>query len=588
MEVLFMSRNHAVTSFAVLLVFSLFLSFALFSGCEKTTEKIVTEVVYDTVTVTETVHDTILLQIIAVDAVNGPDSIAQGGSVELTVDVTASPLAGELSYDWFATAGSFEVAEGDTVTWKAPDDPGAYTVSVHVTDGTYIGIGSRAIGVGMYAPTVTPYYVGGPSCSCHGSVVTAWEGTGHASAWATLQESGMAASYCNPCHTVQDPTPTPGNSGYDDAPIAKFVNVQCENCHGPASDHLAGTGTPVVSYDVMTCGKCHEGEHHPYLTEWEQSPHAFDLTAYIAEFGGSQSCWGCHEGVAASIRLSGDLSSFYRSGAIASRPDTTEVPFGQINCQTCHDSHSADNVGQLRTVADVHLVTTNGESPVISEGGAGKLCMHCHHARNGQESGVPNGASHFGPHSSPQADILAARTGYLDVAPGGFNWAGPSHLYIENSCKTCHLSTAEYGGPNNPAVTGHTFMPTTAACQYCHGTISSFRDIPAADDFDGDGEIEGLQNEVDGLAELLVEALVSSGLDTTGGLEAALGDTSISTLVQREAGWNLVLIESDASHGVHNPDYVVQLLQQSYLHLTGSLPKNTYAVEGENAVVRNW
>lgn len=583
-----MNGHRAVKGFAVLLVFSLFLSFALFSGCEKTTEKIVTEYVYDTLTVT--VHDTVLLEIIAVDAVNAnPDSIAQGGSVELTVDVTASPMAGDLSYAWFATAGSFDVTEGDTVTWKAPDDPGAYTVSVHVTDGTYIGVGSRPIGVGMYAPTVTPYYAGGPSCACHSAVVTAWQGTGHASAWATLQASGGAAPYCNPCHTVGYEG-DPGNSGYDEAPITKFENVQCENCHGPASDHLAGTGSPVVSYDVMTCGKCHEGEHHPYLTEWEQSLHAFDLAAAKAEFGDSPNCWGCHEGVAAAVRLSGDLSAFYGSGAVSSRPDTTEVPFGQITCQTCHDSHSDENIGQLRTVADVVLVTSNGETPIIAEGGSGKLCMQCHHARRGHETQVPNGRSRFGPHSSPQGDMLAAKSGYLNVASAGFNWAGASHLYVQNSCKTCHLNRVEYVSSSSPAVTGHTFMPTTAACQNCHGTINSFRDIPAADDFDGDGNFEGLQDEVDGLIELVVEALVADGLDTLtyGGIEGAFSSDTSSTLKQREAGWNLILVESDASHGVHNPDYAVQLLQQSYVHLTGSLPKNTYAIEGENAVVRNW
>lgn len=580
-----MSGNHHFKSFAILIVVSFFLSIAFFGGCEKEVEKIVTKVVRDTVTVTE--RDTVILQIIAVDAINAnPDSIAQGGSVELTVDVTASPLAGDLSYAWFATAGSFDVAEGDTVTWKAPDDPGAYTVSVHVTDGTYIGIGSRAIGVGMYAPTVTPYYVGGPSCACHSSVVTAWQGTAHAHAWATLQESDHAASYCNPCHTVGYEG-TAGNSGYDEAPIAKFENVQCENCHGPASDHLTGGGME-VSYDAMNCGKCHEGEHHPYYGEWEQSPHNFEVGAeWKAEFG--TSCWGCHEGVAGAKRLSGDLSNFYASGTVSSRPDTTEVPVGPINCQTCHDSHSSDNVGQLRTTADVKLVTSNGESPVITAGGAGKLCMQCHHARRGHESNVPSGRSHFGPHSSPQADVLAAKSGYLNVAPAGFNWAGPSHLNIENSCKTCHLNTAEYGGPNNPAVTGHTFMPTPDACQYCHGTITDFREIPAADDFDGDNVVEGLQDEVDGLAELLIEALVANGLDTTGvGLETALGDTNRSTLLQREVGWNLVLVESDASHGVHNPDYAIQLLQQSYLYLTGTLPKNMAVVEGDNRVVMNW
>lgn len=582
-----MSGHNTIKSFAVLVVLSLFLSIAFFSGCEKEVEKIVTKVVRDTVTVTE--RDTLILQIIAVDAINAnPDSIAQGGSVQLTVDVTASPLAGDLTYAWFATAGSFNVTEGDTVIWKAPDDPGAYTVSVHVTDGTYIGIGSRAIGVGMYAPTVSPYYVGGPSCACHSSVVTAWQETAHAHAWASLQESGHAASYCNPCHTVGYEGPA-GNSGYDEAPIAKFENVQCENCHGPASDHLTGGGME-VSYDAMNCGKCHEGTHHPYYSEWQESAHAFDVEAAKAEF--SASCWGCHEGVASAIRLAGDLSNFYSGGAISSRPDTSVVGYTQITCQVCHDSHSDENLGQVRTVADIKLVTANGESPTISAGGTGKLCMQCHHARRSPDNqvvvGNPSRPASFGPHESPQGDMLAAKSGYHGVAPTGFNWAGPSHLLVQNSCKTCHLNMVEWS-PSGPAVTGHKFEPTTLACQNCHGVINSFAEIPAADDFDGDGTVEGLQQEVSGLMELLTVALVANGLDTTGvGLVTALGDSSISTPLQREAGYNLIFVEADASHGVHNPDYAVQLLQQSYRHLTGTLPKNMAVVEGDNRVVMNW
>ncbi|OGB60396.1 MAG: hypothetical protein A2Y94_08365 [Caldithrix sp. RBG_13_44_9] len=576
-----MNGHHAVKSFAVLLVFSLFLSFALFSGCEKTTEKIVTEYVYDTVEV-----PIVMITIEGIDA--DPDSITQGGTITLTVNVTKESSVGDLTFSWTAEDGELHETEGDTVTWTSPDEEGAYKIEVTATDGEYAGVGNRVIGVGMYAPTVQPYYVGGngAGCSggtCHGTTVDAWAQTAHAHAWATLQESGHPASYCNPCHTVGYEG-DPGNSGYDEAPIAKFENVQCENCHGPASDHPNSVS---VSYDVMNCGKCHEGEHHPYLSEWEQSAHAFDVEAAKAEF--SASCWGCHEGVAAAVRLSGDLSAFYGSGAVSSRPDTTEVPFGQITCQSCHDSHSADNVGQLRTVADVLLVSEGGVSPVITEGGSGKLCMQCHHARRGWESNVPNGRSHFGPHSSPQGDMIAAKSGYLNVAASGFNWAGPSHLYVQNSCKTCHLNTLEYGtGPGGAASTGHMFLPTTAACTNCHGVINNFREIPAAGDFDGNGTVEGLQDEVDGLIELCIEALVASGLDTTGGLEAPFESDTTSTLQQREVGWNVIFVESDASHGVHNPDYAVQLLQQSYLYLTGSLPKNADIIETDQSAVRNW
>jgi hypothetical protein len=582
-------KSHHVLSFLML---AFFLSFTLFTACEKEVEKIV-EVpveVRDTITVT----DTVILDIIIVDTINAsPNNITQGQTVQMTVQTTLDPAAGtNLTYAWSADEGTIDHADSDTINWKAPDSDGAYAVRVTVSDGVYAGTGERMMGVGMYAPTVTPHFVGDVrnGCGCHQSTVDAWALTGHGDAWAGLQESGHPQAFCEPCHSVQDTVPVPGNSGYDDAPIAIFHDVQCENCHGPASEHPA---FDYEVYDMNTCGKCHDGTHHPYKTEWLMSPHNFDPLTSSHGAATRSSCEGCHEGVAAAIRLSGDVSQFYGSGAVG-RPDTTEQAFRGIVCQACHDPHSGDNPGQMRTVDDVPLTTANGESPVIMDGGVGKLCMHCHHARRGPESQIQNGYAHFGPHANPQADMMAGKSAYHGVAPG-FEWATPSHLLVQNSCKTCHLPTAEYGaGPGGAAATGHEFIAKVEACEPCHGVILSFRDIPASGDFDGNGMIEGLQDEVEGLMNLLETALVDSfaamgiTIPDTDSLLSALGDTTVSTVEMRESGYNFAFVHDDKSLGIHNPDYAVQLLQQSYLYFTGTLPTNAAIVRQNNMVVQNW
>ncbi|RMH79674.1 MAG: hypothetical protein D6681_19015 [Calditrichaeota bacterium] len=582
-------RWHSSIKTCVGFLMAVLVSLGLFPGCE--TEKEVVK------TVEVVVHDTVFVEIISVDTIFAtPDSITEGGSIRLTARVTTATDLDSLTFYWFADAGSFDTNQGDTVTWRAPDDPGVYTVSVHVTGGDYIGVGKRHIGVGMYVPTTTPYYLGAATCqSCHADKHQEWAETGHAHAWQTLQESGHAQEYCFPCHSVgYEPEPFTGNSGYDEAPVARFVNVQCENCHGPGSEHISGQvpdPTQIqVDWTVQVCGKCHQGEHHPYVEEWENSPHNFDPSFFATQ---NPFCQGCHEGVAAAVRLSGDLSSFYGGGVIADRPDTSEVPLLPVGCQTCHDPHSDANPGQLRTVAEVHLVTANGESPVITEGGVGKLCMQCHHARRAPESQIQNGYAHFGPHANPQADMLKGASAYHGVADPGFNWAGPSHLLVQNSCKTCHLNTVEYPGPGGSAVTGHEFRPTVEACANCHGPITDFDDIPALDDFDGDGVVEGVQSEVQGLLDLLEVALVDSfaarGVDTTGiGLLGVLGDTTLSTFKEREAGYNWAFVHEDKSKGIHNPDYAVQLLQQSYRHLTGQPVPNARMVESDNSVAVKW
>jgi hypothetical protein len=559
-----------------------FCSFFLFTACEKEVTKEVEKIVYE--------------KAIAVSVVSGGanaiDSVSQGGNVIFTVTVTTQNT-GPFTYQWFATGGTFSSTDNDTATWKAPDDVGPYTVGVTVSDGEDAGVGTALVGVGMYAPTVTPYFLGNAACSgCHSGTFGDWEGTAHAHAWATLQESGHPASYCEPCHSVQDTIF--GNSGYDEAPIAKFVNVQCENCHGPASAHAASMNAADINidYSADNCGVCHEGTHHPYLSEWENSPHAFTPNAAAAHGAVvNGACGGCHEGYGALERLSDEtgLATFYGGGSYGTPlRDTTDIKLQNIGCPVCHDAHDATNPGQVRTVADVQLATANGESPIITDGGVGKLCMQCHHARRAGESQIANGYDHFGPHANPQADMMAGKTGYHAVAPAGFVWAQPSHLNVQNSCKTCHLNMAEFDGTT--AVTGHTFLPTVEACANCHGAITDFDDIMALEDFDGDGTVEGIQSEVAGLLDVLGEALVTDGLDTTGtDILGALGDTLTSTLVQREAGWNYAFVEEDKSHGVHNPDYAVQLLQQSYFHLTGGLPvPNAYILREEQAVAAEW
>jgi chitinase len=54
----------------------------------------------------------------------------------------------ELSYSWTADAGSFS-GEGATVQWTAPDEPGSYTISVEVSDGSEVATDQTVVWVEM-------------------------------------------------------------------------------------------------------------------------------------------------------------------------------------------------------------------------------------------------------------------------------------------------------------------------------------------------------------------------------------------------------------------------------------------------------
>jgi hypothetical protein len=162
--------------------------------------------------------------------------------------------------------------------------------------------------------------------------------------------------------------------------------------------------------------------------------------------------------------------------------------------------------------------------------------------------------------------MLAGTGAYEALAPS-FPFTSSRHLAVRDGCVHCHTHPHE----GDIAFTGHTFEPTVESCEECHGVITDFDQILAKEDFDGDLAIEGVQHEVEGLMTLLQAAIIDASVSPEDSLaleqdfHAAIGDTNVSTRRQREAGYNLIFVENDKSHGVHNTTYTVQLLQQSIL-----------------------
>jgi hypothetical protein len=109
-----------------------------------------------------------------------------------------------------------------------------------------------------------PFYVGMDKCApCHKPAVAFWRGTVHASAWKTLVDGGKQADYkCVGCHVTGY-----GQVGGTSLGHTKgFENIQCENCHGPGSQHVAGRGLedpPAIQRSTPSpvCTGCHN-EHH--------------------------------------------------------------------------------------------------------------------------------------------------------------------------------------------------------------------------------------------------------------------------------------------------------------------------------------
>jgi hypothetical protein len=117
-------------------------------------------------------------------------------------------------------------------------------------------------------------YIGSEHClTCHPGAARAWQNSAHAHGWQTLiSRDADADPNCIGCHSVGFGTP----SGYRrEFKSSKLVNIGCESCHGPGSQHVAQRAAGIADRDHFRtlgagdCRKCHHGEFsRPF--DWEK------------------------------------------------------------------------------------------------------------------------------------------------------------------------------------------------------------------------------------------------------------------------------------------------------------------------------
>jgi hypothetical protein len=346
------------------------------------------------------------------------------------------------------------------------------------------------------------------------------------------------------------------------------ANIGCENCHGPMRQHVLTANKIYVDVSLKpdVCNVCHDGStKHSIGSYFDGSLHAHE----VSENGAG--CAPCHTG--------GSFIYYAQNGRPLPFPsdayDASKMDNTNTTCAACHDPHTME----LRVTTLDSLM--NGYRPPAGTGGAGALCMNCHHARSNTATYVkPKSPPYYGfkarfyPHHSNQADMFLGRNGYEfgDSKLAGLN----THVGLADGCVTCHMGMRN-GLPNHtfsmdPADPNYTklggarnYNPVTA-CAGCHGNISTYDDIKAAYDYDGDGVVEGVQSEVEGLMEALKAKLphTASG-DVVG--EGSVTATDSAAVMNRldlvEGIWTYWWVEMDMSGGMHNAKYTIGLLQKA-------------------------
>jgi len=292
----------------------------------------------------------------------------------------------------------------------------------------------------------------------------------------------------------------------------------------------------------VTCLECHSTDIQEAIKiQFQQSAHNAGAIA-VDYAGGRASCAQCHshEGFV-------EYAETGEVGEDISNPSAWQ-------CKTCHNIHSTFEVGDYAFRLN-DAVTFIFDGTTQFDAGNSNLCANCHQSRTAEPNTAAPGttfeitSTHYGPHHGAQANVLMG-VGFAELSGSlSYPTAGASaHMGENGRCTGCHMY--DYADGEG----GHTFNPSLAACNSCHSGSST--------DFD----YGGVQTETEDLLVELRTLLLNNSVLT---FEVSGEDTTYHPItgtydmVLVQAFFNWVGLEEDRSMGVHNPQYVKALLQNS-------------------------
>ena len=255
------------------------------------------------------------------------------------------------------------------------------------------------------------------------------------------------------------------------------------------------------------------------------------------------------------------------------------APAGTIQCVACHNAATAS------------LTSVTFPSGVVVDGlGPEARCMVCHQGRASKVQ-VDAALEKFGVMedvdkvAEPVDDstlgfinihyFAAASTLYGTITQGGYEYAGKSydaknnHVAGYDTCVGCHNS--------------HTLELKIEQCASCHQGVASVEDLRkirmagSTPDYDGDGEsTEGVAEEIDGLRDLLYQALQAYASEVAG-----------TAIVYKEAAYPYFFTDANADGEADDGDtegyksWTARLLKAAYNYQVATKDPGAYAHGGK-------
>jgi hypothetical protein len=333
----------------------------------------------------------------------------------------------------------------------------------------------------------------------------------------------------------------------------------------------------------------------PYLADyynaWVASPHA-DYTAeafvhWDAEGEIPEDCAKCHS-------ETGYLDFMGEDGSEFGVVDAPAALGTVVSCDTCHNP----------TARDLTEVTFPSGVTISDDGGSAR-CMQCHQGRASTDT-VNARLEEFGLLEEP--DTVNPELGFVNIhyyaaaaslygseVRGGYQYDGMvyqmknDHAPGFNTCADCHEP--------------HSTSVNIESCATCHEDVETEEDLRfirmegSGADYDGDDDTnEGIAEEIEGLQELLYEAIQAYASEVSGtpivydshshpywfidGNDngevdegEATSDTRYNAFTGNllRAAYNYQVSLKDPAGFAHNPQYHIHLLYDSITSLNAAL-----------------